>query len=125
MQRDINIYRINLKDEEPKVELLHGIVRYNGENRCNELAYSVGPNDYAVFNSYFTDSDLGRVHWYSEGFDLSEEYIILLSEGNDHKNDIKKIREFCFKQHSDIMEQGAKILRGMRACTMFNRGTKE
>lgn len=125
MQRDINIYRINLEDEEPKIEILNGIVRYNEEKSCYELVYSVGPNDYVVFNSYFTVSDLGRVRWYSEGFDLSINYIILLSEGDDRKGDIKKIHEFCFKQHSDIMEQGKKLLRGMRACTMFNRGTKE
>lgn len=125
MQRDINIYRINLKDEEPKVEILHGMVRYNDYNRCNELVYSVGPNDYEVFNSYFTDSDLGRVHWYSEGFDLNEEYIVLLSEGDDRKSDIKKIHDYCFKQHSDIMEQGKKLLRGMHACAMFNQGAKE
>ena len=115
--RDVNIYRINLNDEEPKVEILKGIVRYNGENSCYELVYSVGPNDYVVFKSHFTVSDLGRVHWYSEGFDLSIEYIVLISEGDDRKGDIKKIREFCFRHHSDIMAQGEKILRGIRACS--------
>ncbi len=124
MPRDINIYRIKVYEESPELEIIPGFINHIDELDINQVIYSVGPNDYEVLDSHFDTTDLNEVIYCAdhEGGDC---VVLIADKDSDRRSDIKKIHEFCFKEHGLFLNQGAKLLRGMRACTMFNRGTKE
>ncbi len=127
MQRDVNFYRIKVYEDSPELEIIPGFISHvDGPDGLNlgQVMYSVGPNDYKVLHPCFDPSDLNEVIYLGdcEGGDC---VVLIADKDSDRRSDIKKIHEFCFKEHGLFLNQGAKLLRGMRACTMFNRGTKE
>lgn len=124
MQRDINIYRIKVYEENPELEIIPGFISHIDELDVNSVLYSVGPNCYEVLYSHFDTTDLNEVIYCAdcEGGDC---VVLIADRDSDRRSDIKKIHEFCFKEHSLFLNQGKKLLRGMHTCAMFNQGAKE